>query len=106
MRLALAFGIPPRELLRRLTARELVEFEELYRMDPWGEERADLRAGIIASTLVNLKRDPKKTKAFRPVDFMPYVDREALEQADRDALAEKLVAHLKPTKKKPARRSR
>ena len=41
----------------------------LDQIDPWGEERADLRAAMIASTIANVHRDPKK-KAFTFGDFM------------------------------------
>ena len=40
-------------------------------MEPRGEERADLRAGIVASTIANANRDPKKGKPFKAEDFMP-----------------------------------
>jgi len=41
-------------------------------LEPFGEERADLRSGIVSSTIANANRDPKKKrKAFRPQDFMP-----------------------------------
>lgn len=41
-------------------------------LEPFGEERADLRAGIICSVMANLQSDPKKRKKpFTPVDFMP-----------------------------------
>lgn len=43
-----------------------------YELEPWGEEKADLRAGIIASTVANTARDPKKQqRPFTPADFMP-----------------------------------
>ncbi len=96
LRLALTFGLPPRELLRRLTARELAEFEELYRLDPWGPERGDLAAGIVASTIANVNRDPKRGEPFRPSDFMAYVDREEIERRDRDRMNAKIVATLAP----------
>jgi hypothetical protein len=41
------------------------------RVEPFGEERADLRAGIIASVIANAHRDRKRGKTFRPSDFMP-----------------------------------
>lgn len=47
-----------------------------YELEPFGEERGDLRAGIIASTIANVHRDPKKGKAFRPDDFTPKFGRE------------------------------
>ena len=59
-----------RELLARMDSRELAEWQAYYRLEPFGQERADLRAGIVASTLANIHRDPKR-KAFAPEDFMP-----------------------------------
>lgn len=41
-----------------------------YRINPFGDERADLHAGIVASTIANANRD-KKSKSFKPSDFMP-----------------------------------
>ncbi len=49
----------------------MAEFIALDRIDPWGEWRADLRAGIVASTLANVNRG-KKTKAYTAKDFMPF----------------------------------
>jgi len=54
----------------------MAEWIAFDRIDPWSEARADLRAGIIASVVANVNRG-KKTKAFTPVDFMPYSKREA-----------------------------
>jgi hypothetical protein len=43
-----------------------------YRIEPWGPERADLNAGIIASTIANCHRDStKRPEPFAPADFMP-----------------------------------
>lgn len=44
-----------------------------FTIDPFGEERADLRAGIVASTVANANR-AKRGKSFRPKDFMPNFD--------------------------------
>ncbi len=50
-------------------------------IEPWGEERGDLRAGIVASTIANVHRDRKKQgRAFKPSDFMPKFDEEAKSQ--------------------------
>jgi len=49
----------------------MAEWIAYDRIDPWSEARADLRAGIIASVIANVNRG-KKTKAFRPLDFMPW----------------------------------
>lgn len=46
-------------------------------MSPFGDERADLQAGIIASTIANVNRG-RNTTAFKPEDFMPYSKRESI----------------------------
>jgi hypothetical protein len=102
--LALAFGIPPRELARRLSARELAEYEALDRLDPFGPERGDLRMAILASLIANVNRDPKKTKAFKPLDFMPYVPEADKRAADQRDLQASILSALKPVKKRKAKR--
>jgi hypothetical protein len=57
------------ELLSRTTVREREEWAAYFDVEPWGEERADLRAGIIASTVANVNRG--RRKPFKPSDFMP-----------------------------------
>lgn len=58
-------------MLARMTSRELTEWMAFYQLEPFGPERGDLQAGIVASTVANVNRDPKKTKAFKPEDFLP-----------------------------------
>lgn len=61
-----------RELLERTTSQELAEWMAYDRLDPFSEERADLRSGIIASIIANVNRDPKSTpQPFTAQDFMP-----------------------------------
>lgn len=52
-------------------------------LEPFDETRADLRAGIIASTLANIHRG-KDTPAFSASDFMPQYGGPASETMDRD----------------------
>ena len=60
------------ELLDRVSSAELTEWMVFYRMEPFGMERGDLQAGIVAATVANVNRDPKKQKrAWEPADFMP-----------------------------------
>ena len=61
----------PEHLLQSLTARQFAEWQQFYMMDPFGDQRADLRAGIIASALSNRWRG-KHEQPLKPVDFMPY----------------------------------
>lgn len=65
--------MPVGELLTRVSSRELTEWMAYYELEPFGEERADLRAGIIASTVANVNR--AKGKAYQPQDFMPKFGR-------------------------------
>lgn len=41
-------------------------------LEPWGEELANWRAGMIASTIVNVNRKKGKPP-FKPQDFMPKI---------------------------------
>lgn len=55
-----------------MSSREFSEWLAYCEMEPFGEERGDLRAGIVASTVANVNRDPKKRpRPFQPRDFMP-----------------------------------
>lgn len=55
---------------REISEREFQEWLAFAAIEPWGEARSDLRAGIIASTMANLWRG-EDTEAFHPDDFMP-----------------------------------
>ena len=69
-----------------------------WSIDPWGEERADLRSAITSYVLAEVNRNPKKKSSpFKPKDFMPYARREELDMA-KD-LSARLKAALKPPKK-------
>lgn len=57
-----------RELLSRIDSRELSEWLAYYGLNPWGPERADLRAGTIASTVANCLTEKSD---FKPSDFIP-----------------------------------
>lgn len=59
--------------MRELTASEVVEWEALYRIDPWGEERADLRSAIIAWTFA--MAHSKRGKKPKLSQFMPDYSR-------------------------------
>lgn len=78
-------------MLREIRPSELGAWIALWSIDPRGESRADMRAGIIASVIANVNRDPKRRAApFKPVDFMPYTKAE--QQMDTDDLSKKLRA--------------
>lgn len=58
-------------------SRDVSEWMAYASIEPFGEERADMRAGIIASVIANVNRDPKRrSQPFTPQDFMPFIERE------------------------------
>jgi len=60
------------QLLAQISSRELTEWMAYALVEPWGEERADFRAGVVASVTANAYRDPKKRRTpYEPKDFMP-----------------------------------
>ena len=63
-----------RELLARVDSRELSEWMAYYQLEPFGNVREDLQAGIVASTIANVNRG-KNDKAFQPSDFMPFMEK-------------------------------
>ena len=76
-------------MLAEMTSAQLSEWMAYAQLEPWGEERADLRAGIIASTQANTMKGAKG-KSFKPQDFMPQYEPE-----DEDESAAKLMARMR-----------
>jgi hypothetical protein len=69
-RLALALGRTVADLLAGISSAELTEWEAYYQLEPFGELRGDLRAGIVASAIVNVMAELKTP--LTPIAFMPY----------------------------------
>ena len=58
------------ELKQRMSGREFFRWIAYSVIEPWGEERADLRAAMIASTIANVNRG--KGRPVVPIErFMP-----------------------------------
>ena len=88
-------------MLLQLSPKELGQWAAMWYLSPWGEERADLRSGVVAAILANAYRDVKKrSKPFAPGDFMMYNQRDQAE-AQQD-LAQRLRAALPRAKRKKA----
>jgi hypothetical protein len=74
----LKLGRTPGELEAAITADELAEFAVLDELDPWGPERADHRAALIAAAAVAAAGGE-----FAPEKFLFYkLYGEALAEAD------------------------
>lgn len=68
-------------MLETMSWRQLQGWMEFYALDPFGEERADLRMGILASLIANSHRDAKQTPTpYAPSDFMPFAKSAAAEE--------------------------
>ena len=74
------------ELLARISSRELTEWMQYYELEPFGEERADLHAAIVAATVANSNRRKGK-RAFKPADFMPRFEKRDEPQSWEQQLA-------------------
>jgi len=74
-RLAAQLGYTVGELGQRLTSHELSEWMAYAQIEPFGQGRTDLGAGVVAATVANASGPRKKGQApFRPEDFMPGLD--------------------------------
>tara|TARA_Y100001973_G_C5143640_1_gene304229 strand:+ start:311 stop:574 length:264 start_codon:yes stop_codon:yes gene_type:complete len=74
-----------RQLLDSLDSRELSEWIAFHtHIEPIGETRADLRTGIVASTLANVNRG-KNRQPYKAVDFMPYLEKKPQSQDEMKA---------------------
>lgn len=90
--------MPVAEAQARISSREFAEWQAYDRVEPFGEVRADFRAGIIASTIVNLFKS-KGDKPARPDEFLPTFGEapapEAPSARDRDQETAAFIAALK-----------
>jgi hypothetical protein len=59
------------ELQAAMSSREFTEWQAYFALEPFGEERADIRAALVASVIANVNRNPKKRSSpFAVKDFM------------------------------------
>lgn len=61
-------------MLSEMTARQFDEWQAFYQLDPWGEERADMRAAMLTSRIYNALRD-KNGQGYTVYDFLLWTDR-------------------------------
>ena len=85
--LALRLGRTVAELLQTISSEELTEWIAYHGISPIDDARGDLQAGIVASIVANVNRS-SKTPAFKPSDFMPYIDRTEEKQQGNAFVAE------------------
>lgn len=88
-------GMTVGELRQRMSAAELQSWIAYSRVEPIGEYRGDLRAGVIASTIANVNRG-KNSPVKSPKDFMLIQnDQETkIKESDPSILAKELISHF------------
>ncbi len=70
-RLGLQIGeLDIEKMLDGLTVDQFLSWMAYYNVEPFGEERADLRSAIVACQIVNVNI-PKGKKRAKVADFMP-----------------------------------
>lgn len=75
-RLALKLGYAnPEYMLSVMPYRIWRDWIEYYSIEPFNEERADLRAGIVAATVANCLARKKGDPEFRATQFMPKYEK-------------------------------
>ena len=57
--------------METVSAKELTYWNAYHVLEPWGEERADLRSGTLTAMLANVNRRKRSDKVYKPSDFMP-----------------------------------
>lgn len=71
-------------MLKSMSARELVEWRAFYQIEPFGEERADIRSAISTAAIVNqlrinahmwTKKGTAKPEMAKFEDFMPFAEK-------------------------------
>ena len=81
--LALRLGRTVRELMHSLDAREWTRWQAYHRLSPIDDDRGDVRAGVIASAVLNGWK-PRDVDPATPGDVMPdWGGRRAHEQQRR-----------------------
>lgn len=91
-----------------MSSHELSEWMAYYQIEPFGEERADLRQAMTTSAVHNsIQAQTKHPKWTKPEDFMPFKEpaQPKTHHADPvapEVLKDKLLAFAGPRKGKPA----
>jgi hypothetical protein len=72
--------------IEEMPSSRLVEYMAMYQVSPWGEDRADLRAGYIAATQYNVTRQ-RGQRALKVSDFLPdFAPKKRQTAAEMEAL--------------------
>ncbi len=83
--LAVRYGLSVDRLLDETDVEVFEEWRLLYDMEPWGEERSDLAAGVQ----IMHQASAAGVKPRAPIDYMPFLKREESKpQTQEEQMAE------------------
>jgi hypothetical protein len=83
------------ELEVRMSSHELTEWMAYYRIEPFGEERADLRQAMTTAAVHNtIEAQRKNPKWKKAEDFLPFSEKPEPDQVDEPAPPEELKGKL------------
>ena len=88
-----------REAQARCDSREFAEWIAFWSIEPWGEQLADLRCGIIGSLIANIHA--KEGKKFTVEDFMPVYGESKAEPQSPEQMQAIFKALAKQGQRKP-----
>ena len=75
-----------------MTSTEVTDWLAFFQLDPWGGERGDMRAGIVASVVANVNRGNTRAP-FEASDFMPkFGPAKPVTKADQMAVLDAIKA--------------
>jgi len=84
--------MPVREMLGRLTARELALWQAYYRIDPWGGKRIDMNAAMLAGWIIHMSK--AKGPDVDPEKLMLQFGEPARKRQTPEQMAAALNAHV------------
>jgi hypothetical protein len=77
-------------MLRNMSARTYQGWLRYAAVEPFDEQRADLRAGIVASVIANAFGGKKGGRLFTPSDFMPFSEKPPSRRRSTDEMFQKV----------------
>lgn len=81
---------------REVSSREFAEWMAYATLEPFGPEREDQRAGVVAATLANINRDSKlRPEPYSVEDFFPRHDTPVIPAEDLGPTPDQLESKLR-----------
>jgi uncharacterized protein DUF4035 len=83
-------------MLSSISGQQFMEWISYAEIEPFGEERADLRMAILAELIAETNRDPKKKSTpYEVSDFMPQFEKkEPISKEDAIAAIDAMMTAL------------